>query len=429
MRLLHLTQKIAPFWPPEAGSVAAAEIPQAQVTDGSEVVVIGEAPESSGDGNQQIKAFARRLSPLVVTWEGASLEVGVLEGTLSGSGARLYLLVMPPGGSPAAFGLAAIQLIATLPMPPTLIHLHDITGVNVDQLREALGGATVVQSVYDARLEDAPLAAAIEDADAVITPCVDFTSNGDSDPGIVARALGEHSLIRVVSLGIDTSRWDPERDKALEMTFGPSQLAGRSACRAALQKRAGFSPREDAPIFTVWSRSNRDAGLDLVAGMLDEILDLDVQLVVLRPEGMSDDAPELAPFRDRPRAWVTPTCTEPTLRRILAGSDAVILPDRTATLGGRARTALRYGAVPVARWINAHRDFLVEYDAQSGTGGAFLFDQPEAVELYSALGRLRRAFGDQEVWQSMIRSNLAVDLGWPRAIAQLNEIYRKALAK
>jgi glycogen synthase len=88
---------------------------------------------------------------------------------------------------------------------------------------------------------------------------------------------------------------------------------------------------------------------------------------------------------------------------------------------------MRYGLVPVARRVQAHRDLLVEYDARSDTGGAFLYENSD--ELLRAVNRLAKAHADADGWSSMVRANALVESGWSRPLSHLNEIYRKALVK
>jgi len=429
MKLAHLAENVAPFGPESAAARAASELPLAQRGHGHDVFVVAAAPRPSAETMAGDSRFARRLDPLTVNDGDGELTAELYEGTLLGSGIRLYLLALPEGVDwPTSFGRAALALMRSLPEHPEVIHLHDTTGVNVDRLREELDGAAVVQSVYDARSGESSLIAAVRDADAVLTPCSGLHSSAADDDATVGGAL-RRLAPDVVAHGIDVQRWDPQRDKHLEEPFAPDTPKGKAACRVALQRQHELPPREDLPLVAVWSRSGPDSGLGLIGDMAENLAQLELQLLVLRPRGVASEDPALTALANHAQIRVVQDTGEATLRRVLGGCDCVVLPDRVAPLGRRARIALRYGLVPVARRVHAHRDLLVEYDALSNTGGAFLFDEPASEELYAALDRMRRTFTDQTVWQTMLRANAAMDFGWTRAIAQLNEIYRKALAK
>lgn len=429
MRVVHLAERIAPFGPDSVGARAVAELPLAQQGGEEELMVVGAAPVTSVEDFKSTQQFARRLEPLAVSDPAGDFEAIVLESTLTGTGIRLYLLVVPPGRDVAGFAGAARALLRSLPEKPQVLHLHQDTGLDADVVRGELEGAVVIQSVYQPRGTEA-LAAAVQDADEVVTPCGDLAeAAGGANGSAVAQALREHARLRVVHHGIDLHRWDPSRDSALSAGFDTADPAGKQACKQALQEMAGLAPRGDVPLITLWSDGGRDSGLGLVAERLQEVLALDVQLAVITPGGelSGDTAGVLAAAGER--VWLADASNGRTLRQVLAGADVVLLPDPQAPLGQRASIALRYGLVPVARSVNAHRDRLVEYDGLSNTGGAFLFDEPVDEELMTALGRMRRIFGVSEVWSEMVRANGVTELGWSRAVAQLQEIYKKALAK
>lgn len=427
MRVVHLAERIAPFWPDSAAACAVAEVPLAQQGTEDEMIVVGAAPVTAVEDFSSEQQFARRLESLVVADGAGEFEAVVLESTLSGTGIRLYLLVVPPDSGVAGFGSAALGLLRSLPEPPDLLHLHGDTGLDLDAARDELDGPAVVQSVYGA-VGSHGLAAAVQDADEVVTPCGNLV---DADPEAngsdLAQALREHTDLRVVNHGVDLRRWDPSHDKALVASFDTEALAGKAECKKALQAQAGLAPRADVPLIAVWSTGGPDSGLGLVAAQREEILALDVQLALLGPGSGEPD--EAWTALQGEQVWQADASDGSILRRVLAGSDVVLLPDRAAPLGQRALIAIRYGLVPVARRVNAHRDRLVEYDGLSNTGGAFLFDQPEDLELMVALRRMRRTYGTPEIWAGMVRANGAVDMGWSRSVAQLHDIYLKALAK
>jgi len=427
MRVVHIAERIVPFWPDLAGACAAAELPTGQRGVEDDLMVVGAAPVSAVKDFSSPQQFARRLDPLVVEDGAGEYEAVVLESTLANTGIRLFLLVIPPDRGIAGFGAAALGLMRSLPDPPEVVHLHGETGVDLDAVREDLEGPAVVQSLYGPAGSHG-LAAAVQDADEVITPCSDLASADPGEAGSdLVDALREHTHLRVVTHGIDLQRWDPSTDKALAAGFDTESIAGKAECKKALQVQAGLAPREDVALMAVWSAGGPQGGLGLVASLLEQILALDVQLVVLRP-GSGNNAEELAALKG-PQVWQTDAGNGSMLRRVLAGCDVVLLPDEQAMLGQRALISARYGLVPVARRVNAYRDRLVEYDGLSNTGGAFLFDEPAEEELMVALGRMRRVVGSPDVWPGMLRANGSMDMGWSRTAAQLHDIYLKAVAK
>ena len=426
MKIVHLVQSVEPYGAPSPEARTAHTLPVAQAEVGHEVTLVAIAPAHDVDAVQPNQRLARRLSPLEVPGTPA-LTVEVLEGQLVGSHVRLFLLVFPEtAAQPAAFARAAVALLQSLPRRPEIVHLHQVTGVDADTVREALGGPAVVQSVYDARGSDPSLVHAIQDADSVVVPCSGLAATDADPPPEVARALATLATVRVLPPGLDAGQYNPAHDPALEARYAADRLQGRVRCREALQRRAELPPRSEVPILGVWTRGGPDGGTAGLVEVMKELEPLDLQVVAL-PSDAPEDAAFLAALRERAATAVLPDASNGSLRGMLAGADALLIPDLLAPLGERALIALRYGLVPIARRVHAHRDILVEYDARSNSGGAFLFDTE--AEIFQAVHRMTRAYADSGAWGSMVRANLLVESTWERCLAHLDQIYRKALAK
>ena len=80
--------------------------------------------------------------------------------------------------------------------------------------------------------------------------------------------------------GIDSS-WNPASDGEIPARFNPDDLAGKAACKEALQREFGLRPSPQTPLFAVISRLAEQKGFDLVIGALDDLLEQEIQLVVL----------------------------------------------------------------------------------------------------------------------------------------------------
>jgi hypothetical protein len=429
MRLVHVSTRVAPYHPRRAEARVTAELPAFLGARGHEVVVVTVAPSNQIDEVRPHAGVARRLTPMVVSTPHGDVPVPVLEGTAEGGTGRVFLLVLPGGAEavPSLFAPAALSLIRSFGTPPDVVHLHGSTGIEVEPLREQVSGVAVVSTVYDTRHAAPDVVAAIELADAVVVPFSDYASAGpgETEPSTVAQALVHRQGGRVVPHGIDGTRWDPLRDPTLPQAFGPHALAGKARCREALQRLLAFPLRADAPIIVVWSVPGPAAGGATLAELGGALTELDAQWVVI---GLpSAGAPALALPSVSLREATIDGSDDRLLRLALAGADAVLLPDLSAALGQRARIVQRYGAVPVARRVQAHRDLLVEHDAASDTGGAFLFGEPAAAELYQALQRLRATFADRKAWVGLGERNAAAESGWGRTAALLEEIYRKTM--
>src|SRR3990167_643553 len=68
--------------------------------------------------------------------------------------------------------------------------------------------------------------------------------------------------------GIDESEWSPAQDAAIAARYDADRLAGKQACRRALQSAQGLAADDQALILTVVSRLTAQKGLDLVLSAL-----------------------------------------------------------------------------------------------------------------------------------------------------------------
>ena len=72
----------------------------------------------------------------------------------------------------------------------------------------------------------------------------------------------EHALTGLLN-GIDTAYFNPGDDPALPACYALGNMAGKAACKAALQRELGLSERPDVPVAALVSRLTDQKGLDL----------------------------------------------------------------------------------------------------------------------------------------------------------------------
>ena len=81
--------------------------------------------------------------------------------------------------------------------------------------------------------------------------------------------------------GIDYATNDPETDKRLFATFNSEDLEGKSINKKKLQEYLGLPQKPDVPVIGIISRLVDQKGFDLIAAVLNELLQLDLQLIIL----------------------------------------------------------------------------------------------------------------------------------------------------
>jgi starch synthase len=129
--------------------------------------------------------------------------------------------------------------------------------------------------------------------------------------------------------GIDYDEWDPLKDKELKYHFSPMEPEGKYKDKALLQKEAGLEERRDVPLIGMISRLADQKGLDLVAKIIEPLLDRDVQFILLGTgeekyhrlfEGIKKKFPR--------KASINLKFDEILAKKIYAGADIFLVPSR-----------------------------------------------------------------------------------------------------
>jgi len=225
--------------------------------------------------------------------------------------------------------------------------------------------------------------------------------------------------------GIDTAVWDPAADAALARRYSAEQLAGKAACKAALQARFGLAPEPGTPLLGVVSRLTAQKGLDLVLSVLPDILRMGGQLVV---QGSGDSALEAA-FRMAAtahpgRVGVLLGYDENGAHRLVAGADMILVPSRFEPCGLTQMYGLRYGTVPVVRRVGGLADTV--RDAGQGAGNGFVFDGAQPEALRDAVARAVALYRAGDGWASLMCAGMAEQLSWEGPARQYLSLYEQA---
>ena len=229
--------------------------------------------------------------------------------------------------------------------------------------------------------------------------------------------------------GLDTDIWNPATDRTIPVQYDATHIAGKAADKAALQQSLGLDAEPGTPVIGVVSRLVEQKGFDLVAQIVDQIVDLGAQLVVL---GTGDPAVEIEFVRvaaDRPnRVAVRLGFDAHQASQIYAGSDLFLMPSRFEPCGLGQMIAMRYGTIPIVRRTGGLADTVHDYDplAQAGTG--FVFDVYDPLACLAAIVRALEAYRDPAAWQMLRVRAMGQDFSWAASGRQYRALYTRALA-
>ena len=228
--------------------------------------------------------------------------------------------------------------------------------------------------------------------------------------------------------GVDPAVWNPAEDKALSSHYSVKDLRGKARCKQALQTELGLATRSDAPLFGLVSRLTSQKGLDLVLQALPGLIDAGAQFALQGSGDAAFEAAFSALAKVRPGAVaVRIGYDEVFAHRLIAGSDAVLVPSRFEPCGLTQLYGLAYGTLPVVRRVGGLADTVVDSTEQAvkdkrATG--FVFDTANAAALTEALQRAITAYRDTKLWQALMKRAMAQDFSWNEAARQYMALYR-----
>jgi starch synthase len=225
--------------------------------------------------------------------------------------------------------------------------------------------------------------------------------------------------------GIDFDFFNPATDTHIAANYSLKKMAGKAACKAALQRELGWAPDPNRPLLAMVTRLAEQKGLDLVDGAVPWLLSqTNAQLVLL-----GTGSPHLeGAFANH--AWHNPgrinlqrKFDAALAQRIYAGSDLFLMPSRYEPGGLGQLIALRYGSVPVVRATGGLNDTVREgYD-----GNGFRFHPYEVGELIGAIQRALSAYRDPMSWALLRERGMREDHSWEHSAHEYVAMYERAL--
>jgi starch synthase len=232
--------------------------------------------------------------------------------------------------------------------------------------------------------------------------------------------------------GVDTTVWNPETDKYLPARYSRTDLAGKAACKRALQERFGLTVDPKIPIFAIISRFAPQKGFDLLRGALPQALrDMVMQVVVL---GTGDSFTENF-FRWLSSAYPAKANAHigfaPEIAHLIeAGSDFFLMPSIYEPCGLNQMYSSLYGTLPVVRATGGLEDTVENYDEAAGRGTGFKFWEISDRALYFTIGWAVSTWFDRpEHHRAMQQQGMARDFTWNASAGQYEKLYDHAIAQ
>ena len=272
------------------------------------------------------------------------------------------------------------------------------------------------------------LKAGLVTADAITTVSPTYAEElmrGDFGMGlegvIASRAADLHGILN----GVDEDVWDPRTDPLVK-PYGPDDMAGKAANRAALLAEFGLT-QPDGPLAIVVSRLTTQKGLDLLPEVAAEFAGNGGALAVLGSgEGWIEEALKDLVKAHPGRIGLRIGYDEALSHRMFAGGDAVLVPSRFEPCGLTQLYGLRYGTIPVVARTGGLADTVIDANpvaVADRVATGIQFSPVDGLAFRGALSRLVSLYHDQKLWSAMQKRGMTQPLGWAKSSADYAALY------
>ena len=275
-------------------------------------------------------------------------------------------------------------------------------------------------------------------ADRLNTVSPRYAEEIQSDPlgcGLEGVLQSRREVLSGIVNGADYREWNPAADQHLPARFSAGDLAGKAACKAALQAELGLPVSPRTPLVALVGRLVDQKGLDLVASVLKDWVQTqqDVQWAFLGTgevvyqellAGLARRAPQIVAARLE--------FSNALAHRIEAGADIFLMPTRFEPCGLNQLYSLKYGTVPLVRATGGLADTITDTNDESlaaGTATGFSFREYSALALAETLRRALAAYAKPELWQRIVAKGMRQDWSWASSARQYIDLYERMRTK
>ena len=226
--------------------------------------------------------------------------------------------------------------------------------------------------------------------------------------------------------GIDHDAYNPRRDKDIPKTFGLTTMKNKFIDKAELQKELGLPVNKDIPVIGLVSRLVNQKGLDLIKGVIEEILHLDIQLVILGTGDQTyEDLFEYYSHIYPEKLSSNIGFSDKLAKLIYAGADMFLMPSLFEPCGIGQLIALRYGTVPIVRETGGLKDTITPYNKFTGEGNGFSFTNYNAHDMLNVIQLAAETYKDKKQWLVIQKNGMKAETSWKDSAKKYNDLYKK----
>ena len=236
--------------------------------------------------------------------------------------------------------------------------------------------------------------------------------------------------IHHIANGIDYSIWNPESDSLIQKSYTLGDLKDKEENRRALLENQGLPFVPDVPIVGILSDFSDQAGLDLLRTVLDDMMKMNIYFIFL---GNADKS--LLQFLKKnqkkytKRFSIISSDDDALVHLFVAGTDILLFPSVSRAMETSRFFCLKYGTVPVVFKPKGMTDTIQPFNANTGKGVGFDFQDHNARQLVNTVKKAVRTYGDQKIWLKIMKNSMREDFSWQHSSKRYVQFYNKCIAK
>ena len=365
----------------------------------------------------------------------------------------------------ALFSKAALAILPLIKFQPDIIHCHDWqTGLVPVYLKERFQGdlfyhdIKTVMTIHNLKFQGAwdvktiqaitglsdyyftpdkleqnqsanYLKGGIVFADAITTVSSTYAEEiktpfyGEGLDGLMqARA----NALRGIVNGIDYDEYNPQKDELIVGNYDAEDFRSKKIRnKTALQRELGLTVDSKVMMLGVVSRLTDQKGFDLIAKVMDELCQDNIQLVVLGTgEQQYENMFRHFAWKYGDKVSANIYYSEQMSHRIYASCDAFLMPSLFEPCGLSQLMSLRYGTVPIVRETGGLKDTVQPYNEYDKSGTGFSFANYNADEMMAMIDYAKGIYYDKKRdWNKIVERGMTTDFSWTNSAKQYAQMY------
>ena len=238
--------------------------------------------------------------------------------------------------------------------------------------------------------------------------------------------------LRGIVNGIDYDEWNPETDQLIAKNYNAKTFRKEKVKnKIELQRELGLNEDPKAMMIGIVSRLTDQKGFDLIAYVMDELCQDNIQLVVLGTgEEQYENMFRHFAWKYAGKVSANIFYSDDLSHRLYAGCDAFLMPSLFEPCGLSQLMSLRYGTLPIVRETGGLKDTVEPYNEFEKTGTGFSFSNYNAHEMLNTVRYAERIYYDKKRdWNKMIERAMAQDFSWMNSARQYEDLYRSLIGE